>query len=90
MIEKITTCKYCGKPVKGFLIENNIMKAAGWTHRLSSTIANISLGNYFGAYRSASGKSADSIKATSAKLFGGGMCHFYCPNCKQSFDKRVY
>lgn len=90
MIEKTINCKFCGKPVTGFFIENDAVKVTGWIHRISSTIANFSFGNYFGAYRSATGKSTDTIKSTSAKLFGGGIYHFHCPNCGQSFDKRVY
>lgn len=90
MIEKTINCKYCGKPVTGYLIENETMKVAGWTHRISSTIAHVSSGNLILAYRSLTGKSTDNIKSTSAKLVGGGMYHFYCLECQQSFDKRVY
>ena len=90
MLEKTINCKFCGQPITGSLIENETLRATSMVHRISSTLANISAGNLYGAYRSLTGKSTDNIKATSAKLRGGSLYHFYCPNCEQSFDKRVY
>lgn len=90
MVERTIPCKYCGKPVTGCLIESDALKVSQWTYRISRTIRSALMGNPFGVYRHASGKSTDNMISSTTKIMGGGMFHFNCPHCSQSFDKRVY